>query len=231
MSFGAYVTWRRLTLGEAQLLAVQDTQVTDRYAKAVEQLGNLSLDVRLGGIYALERIARNSAVDMGPIIEILGAFARGRSPWPPRMPGQFTEQAPIKIVPTLAIRAADVQAAVIVLGRMVRLDQPRLRLHTTDLRRARMYRIDIQDALLGNSNLRSARFYDTNLMGADLGGIDLRDSYLMRADLSKVNLRGADLRGAQLDGAKLTGAIADSHTCWPNGFDAIAAGVVFGAED
>jgi hypothetical protein len=52
--FGAYVAWRRLTLGEAQLLAVQDTQVTDRYAKAVEQLGNLSLDVRLGGIYVLE---------------------------------------------------------------------------------------------------------------------------------------------------------------------------------
>lgn len=50
--FGAYVAWRRLALGEAQLLAVQDVQVTDRYAKAVEQLGNLSLDVRLGGIYA-----------------------------------------------------------------------------------------------------------------------------------------------------------------------------------
>jgi membrane protein implicated in regulation of membrane protease activity len=47
--FGAYVTWRRLAVSEAQLLATRDTQVTDRYAKAIEQLGNLNLDVRLGG--------------------------------------------------------------------------------------------------------------------------------------------------------------------------------------
>lgn len=47
--FGAYVTWRRLALSEAQLLAAQDTHVTDRYTKAVEQLGDPSLDVRLGG--------------------------------------------------------------------------------------------------------------------------------------------------------------------------------------
>jgi hypothetical protein len=229
--FGAYAAWRRLALGEAQLLAAQDTQVTGLYSKAVEQLGDLSLEVRLGGIYALERIARNSAVDMGPIIEILGTFSRGRSPWPPRLPGQFTAEAPMEDVPTLGIRAPDVQAAVTVLGRMVRSDQPWLRLHTTDLRKARMYGLNMQDALLGNSDLRSARLYDTNLMGADLGGADLRDSYLMRADLSKADLRGADLRGAQLDDAKLTGARADLHTCWPNGFDPSAAGVVFETED
>lgn len=227
--FGAYVAWRRLAVSEAQLIAAQDTHVTARYAKAVEQLGDPSLDVRLGGIYALERIARNSAADMGPIIEILGAFARGRSPWPPRIPGQFTAQAPIEDVPTLGIRAPDVQAAVTVLGRMVRSDQPWLRLATTDLRKSRMYGLNMQYALLGGSSLRMARLYDTNLMGADLGGTDLRDSYLMRADLSESILRGADLRGAQLDGAKLTGAKADSHTRWPSDFDTSAAGVVFEA--
>ena len=36
-------------------------QVTDRYTKAIEQLGSDKLDVRIGGIYALERIARDSA--------------------------------------------------------------------------------------------------------------------------------------------------------------------------
>jgi len=35
-------------------------QVTDRYTKAIEQLGSDKLDVRIGGIYALERIARDS---------------------------------------------------------------------------------------------------------------------------------------------------------------------------
>src|SRR4029453_11591667 len=34
--------------------------ITDRYTKAIEQLGRDKLDVRLGGIYALERIATDS---------------------------------------------------------------------------------------------------------------------------------------------------------------------------
>src|ERR1051326_4057166 len=38
-------------------------QITDRYTKAVEQLGSDKLDVRIGGIYALERITRDSPND------------------------------------------------------------------------------------------------------------------------------------------------------------------------
>jgi hypothetical protein len=35
-------------------------QITERYSKAIEQLGADKLDVRLGAIYALERIATDS---------------------------------------------------------------------------------------------------------------------------------------------------------------------------
>ena len=35
----------------------REGQVTDRYTKAIEQLGSDKLDVRIGGIYALERVA------------------------------------------------------------------------------------------------------------------------------------------------------------------------------
>jgi hypothetical protein len=37
-------------------------QVTGRYAQAISQLGSKELDVRAGGIYALEGVARDSAV-------------------------------------------------------------------------------------------------------------------------------------------------------------------------
>ena len=36
-------------------------QVTDRYTKAIEQLGSDKLDVRIGDIYAPERVTRDSA--------------------------------------------------------------------------------------------------------------------------------------------------------------------------
>ena len=63
----------------------RDGQVTDRYAKAIEQLGSEKLDVRIGGICALERVARDSARDHPAVMEMLAAFIREHShePWPP----------------------------------------------------------------------------------------------------------------------------------------------------
>jgi hypothetical protein len=69
---------RLLTLGAGLLAAgallftartftlSREGQVTDRYTKAIDQLGSGKLDVRIGGIYALERIARDSAKTTPP---------------------------------------------------------------------------------------------------------------------------------------------------------------------
>jgi hypothetical protein len=53
--------------------------VTDRYTKAIEQLGSDKLDVRIGAIYALERIARDSATDHPTVMDVLAAFVREHS--------------------------------------------------------------------------------------------------------------------------------------------------------
>jgi hypothetical protein len=57
----------------------QQGQITDRYTRAVEQLGSDKLDVRLGGIYALERIAKDSERDHPTVVEVLSAFVREHS--------------------------------------------------------------------------------------------------------------------------------------------------------
>ena len=88
---------RLLTLGAGLLAAgalvftarnftlSREGQVTDRYTKAIEQLGSKEIDVRIGGIYALERIARDSARDHPTVMEVLTAFIRDHSheQWPP----------------------------------------------------------------------------------------------------------------------------------------------------
>src|SRR5215217_5201757 len=72
---GLYFTWRRVEIS-------QDQQVTERFTRAIDQLGatdstgGKQLETRLGGIYALERIARDSEKDRGPIAEILTAYVR-----------------------------------------------------------------------------------------------------------------------------------------------------------
>jgi membrane protein implicated in regulation of membrane protease activity len=57
----------------------QQGQITERYAKAIEQLGSDKLDVRLGGIYGLERIATDSERDHPTVVEVLSAFVREHS--------------------------------------------------------------------------------------------------------------------------------------------------------
>jgi hypothetical protein len=54
-------------------------QVTERYSKAVAHLGDAQMPVRVGGVYALERIGRDSRQDRDTIIYVLGAFVRERS--------------------------------------------------------------------------------------------------------------------------------------------------------
>jgi hypothetical protein len=54
-------------------------QVTERFTKAIDQLGQLGperLSVRLGGIYALEQIASDSRDLHWPIMEVLTAYLR-----------------------------------------------------------------------------------------------------------------------------------------------------------
>src|SRR5215469_6153596 len=73
-----------LTLRTVEL--TEQGQVTDRYTKAIEQLGpDKGLDVRIGGIYALERVARDSPRDHPTVMEVLAAFVREHSQerWPP----------------------------------------------------------------------------------------------------------------------------------------------------
>jgi hypothetical protein len=52
----------------------------ERFTRAIEQLGSDQLEVRLGAIYALERIARDSERDHWPIMEILTAYVRAHAP-------------------------------------------------------------------------------------------------------------------------------------------------------
>lgn len=192
---------------------LREGQVTDRYTKAVEQLGSDKLDVRIGGIYALERIARDSPADRATIGEVLTAFVRSHAPWPPSLPGQYLATAPITQVPKLQTRAPDVQASIWVLGRggfAAALGEGEwLDLSAVDLRHA-----DLRNARLGDADLRFA---------------GLQRAYLGGAHLAGAHLEGSHLEGARLLGAHLEGAVGDAHTSWPDGFDWRAAGVTLAA--
>jgi len=57
----------------------EEGHITDRFTKAIAQPGNTKLEVRLGGSYALERIAKDSPRDDWPIMEDLTTYVRERA--------------------------------------------------------------------------------------------------------------------------------------------------------
>lgn len=58
----------------------QDRNRTDRFNTAVEHLGHDKAAVRLGGIYALERVGIDSKRDAAAVVQILSTLVRSGRP-------------------------------------------------------------------------------------------------------------------------------------------------------
>ncbi len=196
----AYFTWRNLQVAE-------DKQVTERFSKAIEQLGNDKLEVRLGGIYSLERIAKDSEKDHWTIMEVLTSMIRSRSPR--SLGSDETEQRITE----------DIQAALNVIGRRIycndpqgkKLDLWRTNLTRADLTGANLVEAEFYEAVLRSAGLREADLTGAILISTNLTGASLKQAKLVKARLEGANLRGtnlreADFRGADLHAADLEGA-------------------------
>ncbi len=196
--FLVYLTWRRSRAGDRAVEIAEQGHITDRYTKAIEQLGKVDFDkpnieVRLGAIYALERIARDSPRDHWTIMEVLTAYVRQNSPVvadgeeptapPPRKP------------------RTDIQAVLTVLGRRLislKREGPE---HQLDLSYTHLQGANLRDA-----NLNHATFIGANLFGANLWGAKLHNVSFLWANLEGASLWSAQLQGATFNGATLRSA-------------------------
>ncbi|MET9730342.1 pentapeptide repeat-containing protein [Streptomyces sp. NPDC006458] len=196
-------------------------QITTRFNAAITNLGSTSLDVRLGGIYALQRIMQDSVQDQRPVVSVLSAFVR-----------QHASVAISGSTPTEEYTLpTDVAAAVSVLAnrpgdREVTPDgKPlyRVDLSSVDLRglerevglteagtpRRSNFRFanftgaDLRTAGLENYDLSGASLDNANLRGVQLPNANLRHAFLGNADLSYAHMGATDMTGADLGGANL----------------------------
>ncbi|MDH6116760.1 uncharacterized protein YjbI with pentapeptide repeats [Kitasatospora sp. GAS204A] len=213
--FGAYATWRQLRVSQEGLNATREGHITDRFSRAVDQLGSEKLDVRIGGLYALWRIADHSAHDREAVISIMAAYLRTHLPWPPQGPQFPSAQSPsaetplaetsINSVPPLETRAADAQVALTGLG--VLCQQGRrpdwLNVSYTDLRRADCDGLWLNDINFDGACLEAASIYQVNLTKASLIAANLRHVELGTSILHQCRCIEADLRGARMVKADL----------------------------
>jgi hypothetical protein len=153
--------------------------------------------VRAEAIYALERIARDSATDHPIVIDRLATFIREHSREPqPRGPHASAPEFKTRL---------DIQAAATVIKR---LNKGRDH-HPVNLSGADLSAADLNGANLSGADLSGANLSGANLNGTDLNGANLDGANLDGANLDGANLSVADPSGANLNGANLSGAI------WP----------------
>jgi hypothetical protein len=228
---GLLFTWRNLRMTEQNSRHTLDLsrkgQINDRFVKATEQLGAVDqgggkkLEVRLGGIYALEQVAKDSPDDHHwPIMEILTAYVREHAPWKETeqrsKEGSSTETPPTQNHESLPKPTTDVQAILTVIGRRTRTygkgeDHP-LNLTYTDLRGGYLPEAHLEGALLFKSHLERACLAGAHLERAQLGEAHLEGAVLLNAHLTDANLDGAYLTGASIQGACVKGAILSRIT-------------------
>jgi hypothetical protein len=173
---GLYFAWQNITASTKNFELTKEGQVTDRFYKAIEQLGATddkgqpkSLMLCLGGIYALERIAKDSEKDHWQIMEVLTAYVRENAQW------KETNEANSRL-------ALDTQTILTVIRR-----------------REWSYEKSSQKLDLHQTDLRGADLHETILKGADLSG-----AHLEGANLKNTHLEGANLCEAHLEGATAT---------------------------
>ncbi len=212
--------WRSI-VGEKQARAnqrqadtAQRSLVNERYQKGAEMLGHSVLSVRLGGIFALESLARDYPEDYHiQIVELFCAFVR--NPTADKQLLLYFEDEDIqeKFPPRLR---DDVQSIMTAIGRrsVEQMVAEAERDYRLDFRAAHLVRLELQDPNLTGALLQAAdlshaaiRGNGTNayLKGVSFRGAILNDARFSFVDLSESVFGNAKLHGAMLQNVVLSG--------------------------
>jgi uncharacterized protein YjbI with pentapeptide repeats len=177
-------------------------QITDRFADALEKLSDTNnMLKRLGGIHALESIARDSPGDHWRIMEIFTDFVRINTT------DNLYLESQNKVQQERRRPRADIQQILNAIGRRTRaygmgesrrLDLTGANLNGADLRGANLEGVIFREtnlcgAILLGAHLRGANFSSANLEGANFNLADLKRANFYRAHLEHAQLRNAFL--------------------------------------
>ncbi len=213
---------------QRQADTAQQNLLNERYRQGAEMLGSEVLAVRLGGIYALQRLAHEYPQQYHiQIMQMFCAFVLSPTPDAEQAEVRRRQETRARIrslsqmdiedarrigmrdpyfVRHLVIEDAlreDVQAVVTAIGARSKTAR--------DLERAVGFKLNLDGANLSGALLHGSDLSGVSLNGADLRrvsffGADLANAHLNQANLSGAMIMGADLSGAEISDAILSGA-------------------------
>jgi uncharacterized protein YjbI with pentapeptide repeats len=203
------------------------TLLAETYTKAIDQIGDEKEAIKLGGLYALEKIARDNRQYHGQIIEVLCAFVRLHAPLDIEIEEMNDEEMRTQENNAKKPKLT-VQAALTIIGRrnasfehVSKLRTLRNRFNSRfnqflgsyilpENKQDRVFldfsSTNLEGANFDNANLELSDFSNANLKKAFFWGADLEMATLSKVNLSFANLSCANLRSAGISSANLEGA-------------------------
>ncbi len=191
--------WRSL-VAQRQANTAQQDLLNERYQRGAEMLGSEVLSVRLGGIYALQRLAEEHPHQYHvQIVRLLCAFVR--NPTAVRNGGigpanHDTGEVAETCEDGVGVRPRqDVEATMEAIATRSHMG--------VELERDAEFRLDLRDAKLGGLNLMN--FMEVNLSWANLSFADMsRVNIRPLTDMSWIHAVSVNLSGACLDNVNLS---------------------------
>ncbi|MDY0361018.1 MAG: pentapeptide repeat-containing protein [Desulforegulaceae bacterium] len=192
----AYIGWQRVEVHRAG-------QITDSFIRANEQLGAVTsegkpqIETRLGGIYALEKIAKENKEEYFCVVfDILTAYVRLNSP-----NNNLGNIVPLR------------EDILIIIEILKKTDlsfyyerDKRINLTSSNLICSNFYGANLKKALFHNSDLREAIFTNARLEGANFTDANLEKASLENARLEKAFFENTNLANTEFRRAKLHSA-------------------------
>jgi hypothetical protein len=87
---GAALAWRQYALTRREAVRLEQEKREDfhldLFSEALKSLGADAPGLRIGGVYALGRLAEMSSSHRSACVDVLSTFVRTRRPWPPTPP-------------------------------------------------------------------------------------------------------------------------------------------------
>ncbi|MEQ9676037.1 MAG: pentapeptide repeat-containing protein [Roseovarius indicus] len=188
----------------------EDKKVLDYKRPVIVETTEPNLEVRIGAIYALERIAQDSDRDHVQIMEILCAYVRGNA-----TASEATSLQPVNVLTAPQMKwlpggtqpRADIQTAISVIGRRTstaigREREEGYRLDLTDCNLQNVH-FDTGDgqwsqAIFDGSKLDQAKFSNCNCIGTSFENCSLENTDFSETKLDHARLDHAEIRYVQI---------------------------------
>ena len=204
-------------------------RITDAFTKAVELLGHENVAVRLGGIYALGRLARETKSEHPKIMDIVAAYIRQGSKdyakmlvakaagveWDKKEGAKMLDDDLLaapgdleNVVAKIENMPIDLEAAIAVIRERDVASDKKLGADgfLFDLSNSYMKNVDFSNTSLRRVNLSDCQIHGGIFTKTDLSGAIMVKSNFAGSDFAKACFRDAQMKGVILDDADLAQA-------------------------